>query len=144
MTCPPNAFRTREALIRLEPGSSFTSTWGIESASGAGPSADAADGIGGYVWSIPRPDRGPCVCAVRPFCHQTVARCMTRRAVLKRLGEIRATVPLRASCGIRLKPGRPTPTALASSIARLDHPASVLSLVTSRSTLEYEAHLVEH
>ena len=31
MTCPPNAFRTRDALIRLEPGSSFTSTWGIAS-----------------------------------------------------------------------------------------------------------------
>ena len=29
MTCPPNAFRTGEALIRLEPGRSFTSTWGI-------------------------------------------------------------------------------------------------------------------
>jgi aldose 1-epimerase len=29
MTCPPNAFSTGEALIRLEPGSSFTSTWGI-------------------------------------------------------------------------------------------------------------------
>jgi aldose 1-epimerase len=29
MTCPPNAFRTGDALIRLEPGSSFTSTWGI-------------------------------------------------------------------------------------------------------------------
>jgi aldose 1-epimerase len=29
MTCPPNAFRTTDALIRLEPGSSFTSTWGI-------------------------------------------------------------------------------------------------------------------
>jgi aldose 1-epimerase len=29
MTCPPNAFRTGHALIRLEPGSSFTSTWGI-------------------------------------------------------------------------------------------------------------------
>jgi aldose 1-epimerase len=29
MTCPPNAFRTGEALIRLEPGASFTSTWGI-------------------------------------------------------------------------------------------------------------------
>ena len=29
MTCPPNAFRTSEALIRLEPGSSFTGTWGI-------------------------------------------------------------------------------------------------------------------
>jgi aldose 1-epimerase len=29
MTCPPNAFRTGEALIRLAPGSSVTSTWGI-------------------------------------------------------------------------------------------------------------------
>jgi len=29
MTCPPNAFRTGDALIRLEPGRSFTSTWGI-------------------------------------------------------------------------------------------------------------------
>jgi aldose 1-epimerase len=29
MTCPPNAFRTGEALIRLDPGESFTSSWGI-------------------------------------------------------------------------------------------------------------------
>ena len=29
MTCPPNAFRTGEDLIRLEPGDSTTSTWGI-------------------------------------------------------------------------------------------------------------------
>ena len=29
MTCPPNAFRTGEAVIRLEPGQSVTSTWGI-------------------------------------------------------------------------------------------------------------------
>jgi aldose 1-epimerase len=29
MTCPPNAFRTGDALIRLDPGGSFTSTWGI-------------------------------------------------------------------------------------------------------------------
>jgi aldose 1-epimerase len=29
MTCPPNAFRTGEALARLEPGSSFTGAWGI-------------------------------------------------------------------------------------------------------------------
>src|SRR3954447_9813274 len=29
MTCPPNAFRTGEARIRLDPGESFTSTWGI-------------------------------------------------------------------------------------------------------------------
>ena len=31
MTCPPNAFRTMDALIRLEPGSSFTGIWGITS-----------------------------------------------------------------------------------------------------------------
>jgi aldose 1-epimerase len=29
MTCPPNAFRTGEALVRLEAGQSFTSSWGI-------------------------------------------------------------------------------------------------------------------
>ena len=29
MTCPPNAFRTGDHLIRLEPGTSFTSAWGI-------------------------------------------------------------------------------------------------------------------
>jgi aldose 1-epimerase len=29
MTCPPNAFRTGEDLIRLEPGETFTGTWGI-------------------------------------------------------------------------------------------------------------------
>jgi aldose 1-epimerase len=29
MTCPPNAFRTGESLISLEPGSSLTGTWGI-------------------------------------------------------------------------------------------------------------------
>ena len=29
MTCPPNAFSTGEAVIRLEPGGSFTSTWGL-------------------------------------------------------------------------------------------------------------------
>jgi aldose 1-epimerase len=29
MTCPPNAFRTGEDLIRLEPGESFTGVWGI-------------------------------------------------------------------------------------------------------------------
>jgi aldose 1-epimerase len=29
MTCPPNAFRTGEAVIRLEPGASFRSVWGI-------------------------------------------------------------------------------------------------------------------
>ena len=29
MTCPANAFRTGEGLIRLEPNTSFTSSWGI-------------------------------------------------------------------------------------------------------------------
>jgi aldose 1-epimerase len=29
MTCPPNAFRTGDSLIRLEPGASVTTTWGI-------------------------------------------------------------------------------------------------------------------
>ena len=29
MTCPPNAFRTGEAVVRLEPGQSFASSWGI-------------------------------------------------------------------------------------------------------------------
>jgi aldose 1-epimerase len=29
MTCPPNAFRTGEAVIRLEPGASFTGSWGL-------------------------------------------------------------------------------------------------------------------
>ena len=29
MTCPPNAFRTGEALIRLEPGESFAGNWGL-------------------------------------------------------------------------------------------------------------------
>jgi aldose 1-epimerase len=35
MTCPPNAFRTGDALIRLEPGASFTGTWGIARGSAA-------------------------------------------------------------------------------------------------------------
>jgi aldose 1-epimerase len=30
MTCPPNAFRTGESLIRLGPGESTASSWGIE------------------------------------------------------------------------------------------------------------------
>ncbi len=29
MTCPPNAFRSGEALVTLEPGASHTATWGI-------------------------------------------------------------------------------------------------------------------
>jgi aldose 1-epimerase len=29
MTCPPNAFRSGTDLIVLDPGESFTGTWGI-------------------------------------------------------------------------------------------------------------------
>ena len=29
MTCPPNAFQTGQGLIRLEPGQSLTTTWGV-------------------------------------------------------------------------------------------------------------------
>ncbi len=36
MTCPPNAFRTGEAVIRLEPGESATGTWGISPGEGLG------------------------------------------------------------------------------------------------------------
>jgi aldose 1-epimerase len=32
MTCPPQAFRTGEGLIRLEPGETFSGEWGIEPA----------------------------------------------------------------------------------------------------------------
>jgi aldose 1-epimerase len=31
MTCPPNAFRTGESLVHLEPGRQFTTSWGIDS-----------------------------------------------------------------------------------------------------------------
>jgi aldose 1-epimerase len=30
MTCPPNAFRAGESLIRLEPGGTWTGAWGLE------------------------------------------------------------------------------------------------------------------
>ena len=29
MSCPPNAFRSGESLVRLAPGESHTATWGI-------------------------------------------------------------------------------------------------------------------
>jgi aldose 1-epimerase len=32
MSCPPNAFRTGDAVVRLEPGASFTGAWGVASA----------------------------------------------------------------------------------------------------------------
>jgi aldose 1-epimerase len=34
MTCPPNAFRTGEAVVRLEPAQSFTSVRGISRLAG--------------------------------------------------------------------------------------------------------------
>jgi aldose 1-epimerase len=34
MTCPPNAFRTGESLLRLEPGESVTTAWGLSPTSG--------------------------------------------------------------------------------------------------------------
>ena len=37
MTCPPNAFRTGDSLIRLEPSSSFAGTWGIACGSAGRP-----------------------------------------------------------------------------------------------------------
>ena len=30
MTCPPNAFRTRQSLVTLEPEGSWTGEWGID------------------------------------------------------------------------------------------------------------------
>jgi aldose 1-epimerase len=32
MTCPPQAFRTGEDVIRLEPGERWSGEWGIETA----------------------------------------------------------------------------------------------------------------
>jgi aldose 1-epimerase len=32
MTCPPNAFRTGDDLVRLEPGASWTGAWGLQPA----------------------------------------------------------------------------------------------------------------
>jgi aldose 1-epimerase len=37
MTCPPNAFRSGEDLIQLEPGQSFISTWGIDPGTHSAP-----------------------------------------------------------------------------------------------------------
>jgi hypothetical protein len=37
MTCPPNAFRTGEALIALEPGASWTGEWGIAGVTAESP-----------------------------------------------------------------------------------------------------------
>lgn len=42
MTCPPNAFRTGESLIRLEPDESTASTWGIEPRLAAGGGLDGS------------------------------------------------------------------------------------------------------
>ena len=37
MTCPPNAFRSGEGVLVLEPGRSVTASWGIHACTGAGP-----------------------------------------------------------------------------------------------------------
>ena len=42
MTCPPNAFRTGEAVVSLQPGDAFTSEWGIEPR-GSSRQGDAGD-----------------------------------------------------------------------------------------------------
>jgi aldose 1-epimerase len=43
MTCPPNAFRTGKSVIRLEPGQSFTSRWGLVlTSSDSGDASSAA------------------------------------------------------------------------------------------------------
>ena len=55
MTCPPNAFRTGEALIRLEPGESFTSSVGDHATRRDLVAAGAAAGCG---LPRPRPRRG--------------------------------------------------------------------------------------
>jgi aldose 1-epimerase len=36
MTCPPNALQTGEALVRLEPGESFSGSWGVVPAPASG------------------------------------------------------------------------------------------------------------
>lgn len=41
MTCPPNAFRTHESLIVLDPGESIAGTWGIEPRLATGGDHDA-------------------------------------------------------------------------------------------------------
>ena len=53
MTCPPNAFRTGESLIRIEPGASFTCSWGIaptgdgQAAGASGTVTEIEDGVHG-------------------------------------------------------------------------------------------------
>jgi aldose 1-epimerase len=37
MTCPPNAFRSGKDLIQLEPGQSFSSSWGIDPGAPSAP-----------------------------------------------------------------------------------------------------------
>jgi aldose 1-epimerase len=43
MTCPPNAFRSGEGLLRLDPGERFAAGWGIEP--GASSAEEAARGV---------------------------------------------------------------------------------------------------
>jgi aldose 1-epimerase len=37
MTCPPNAFRSRDGLTRLEPGASTAGSWGVTASTVVGP-----------------------------------------------------------------------------------------------------------
>jgi hypothetical protein len=56
MTCPPNVFRTGEALVNVDPGESFTGSWGISPRTSSHSCDDSgwesADARG------PHPDRG--------------------------------------------------------------------------------------
>ena len=44
MTCPPNAFRTGDSVIRLEPGQSTSGAWGIDPRSGIGTAISSKAG----------------------------------------------------------------------------------------------------
>ena len=44
MTCPPDAFRSGEALIALEPGASWVGEWGIAPNPGGGRREAGTDG----------------------------------------------------------------------------------------------------
>jgi aldose 1-epimerase len=46
MTCPPNAFRTGDHLVRLEPGGSVTTAWGIVPFSPTANAAKSDEGAG--------------------------------------------------------------------------------------------------
>lgn len=51
MTCPPNAFRSGESVVVLEPGESFASRWGIEPGVRSLPDCASGDpAVGGTSW----------------------------------------------------------------------------------------------